>query len=111
MNIVSIENLSSDALAGFEDSCEISNETALAAHNASQASKPQEERTEFVPETVQSYADRMVENLGLRYERQRIERRKVANLPVLEDAVKYLSQEQQDELIEKIALAKAAAGQ
>jgi hypothetical protein len=110
MNIVSLENLSDDALSGFEDSCAVSNETALAAHNSAQSSKPENERTEFVPESVQSYADRMVENLGLRYEKQRIERRKAANIGVLEDAMKYLSQEQQDEVKAKIAAAKAALG-
>lgn len=109
MNTVSLNELNAQAMAGFEDACAISNEAQQKAHEQAQAQKPEAEREAFVPETVQAFADRMVEHLGKRYFNQMVDRRKAANLPVLEDAVKYLTQEQQDALKAQIAAAKAAA--
>lgn len=111
MNIVNLTELSPKSLAGFTDATTLINEANEQKHNSEQDAKPENERVAFVPETVQSYADRMAQDLGIRYYNQMVERRKQLNQPVLEDAIKYLTEEQQDELKAQIRAAKAAAGE
>lgn len=110
MNKTNLENLSAQALAGYEDACEVHNATAKSAHDSAQASKPEDEREAYVPETVQAYADRMVESLGMRYYSQRIERRKSDpnNQAAFVGALKMM--ESDPEVAAAVALIKSKTG-